>query len=126
MKSLDACQGQLEIFETTFGNEVEITKINWELALAKNLDVGWLVYNMFTESQRDKYEKAKQPEWKKYKKALQPEWEKYLKTTQQEEKKFLNFIQPEWEKYQKFAKPLRDNYKDTINWLIFDILTEED
>lgn len=123
LKSLKVCSEQLEIFETTFGDEMELTKDNWEIILDKMSQITWrFIGYLFTRSQKEKYEKTIQPEWEKYKKAIQPNYEKYEKAILVEEEKYTetkqlkrkrckNSDQPDWKKFHKEIRLDREKYK---------------
>ena len=72
LKSLGACQGQVDLFAATYGEEVIPTLAICEAA-ATIFDLDWLGRKYFKEA----YEAAKAPHREAYEAATAPHWEAY-------------------------------------------------
>ena len=72
LKSLGACQEQVDLFAATYGESVTPTLELIEAA-AQLFDFNWLGQEVFGEA----YEEATAPHWKAYEEAMAPHWKAY-------------------------------------------------
>ena len=72
LKSLDACQEQVDLFAQTYGESVTPTLAACEAA-AQLFDFNWLGQAVFGEA----YREAEAPHWKAYEEAMAPHWKAY-------------------------------------------------
>ena len=95
LKSLGACQGQVDLFAQTYGESVTPTLAACE-AVAQLFDFGWLGKEVFGQT----YEDAKAPHERAYQEAVAPLWKAY-----QEAKA------PLWKAYEEAVTPLAQALK---------------
>ena len=95
LKSLGACQGQVDLFAATYGEEVIPTLALCEAA-APIFDLDWLGRKYFKEA----YRSAKAIHWKAYEEAKAPHWEAYEAAKA-----------PHWEAYRAAVTPHREAYE---------------
>lgn len=77
LKQLRACINQVNLFQATFGEEVEVTEENCVLAAKAGIDIYWAAGNLLTKPQRKAYETAEAHLWEAYKTAVAPQREAY-------------------------------------------------
>ena len=95
IKSLNACQDQVDLFAATHGEEVIPTLAICEAA-AQQFDLDWLGVEVFGKA----YEAATAPHWEAYEAATAPHWEAYEAAEA-----------PLWEAYEAAKAPLWEALK---------------
>jgi len=85
----DACLEQVELFRSTFGDQVEVTvelalsvfdKFDWDFAARNFLSApAWAEYEKVTAPAWAEYEKVTAPAWVEYNKVMAPAWVEYNK-----------------------------------------------
>ena len=80
LKSKKACQPQIDLFRSLFGDSVEVTE---ELCVkhAQDFNWDWAADTLLSESAREDYYKATGPALKVYNKATAPALKVYIKAT---------------------------------------------
>ena len=79
LRELGACEDQILIAESVWGQEIPITKKNCLRAAQLHLDIDWVTVHFLPAPARETYEKAIATSWKAYEKATTPAWEAYEK-----------------------------------------------
>ena len=95
LKSLNACQKQVDLFAATHGEEVIPTLATCEAA-AQQFDLDWLGRKVFGRA----YQAAIEPHWEAYEAARATHWEAYEAAKA-----------PHWEAYEAAKAPLRKALK---------------
>ena len=75
-----ACKTQLDLFQATFGDRVEVT-VELAISVADKFDWTWAADNLLSYHALAEYNKAKAPAWAEYEKATAPAWAEYEKAT---------------------------------------------
>ena len=122
LKSLDACQGQVDLFAATYGKSVTPTLAACE-AVAQLFDFGWLGKEVFGQTYEDAkapherayqeavaplwkaYQEAKAPLWKAYKEAEAPLWKAYQEAKAPHWKAYEEAMAPHWKAYEEALAP---------------------
>ena len=82
LESLDACEDQLNLFQSLFGEEVEVTR---ELVIthADKFDWDWAAGNLLPRKKQAEYERVNAPAWAEYERVRAPAWAEYKRVTAQ-------------------------------------------
>ena len=128
LKSLDACQEQVDLFAQTYGESVTPTPAVCE-AVAQLFDFNWLGKEVFGEAYREAlapherayreavatlwkaYQEAKAPHWKAYEEARAPHWKAYEEARALHLKAYEEATAPHWKAYQEARAPLNQALK---------------
>jgi hypothetical protein len=89
---LDACEHQLELFKTVFGESADVTEENALRAIASGLDIHWftqqlpidhmLAFRRLSQEAVNRYNTIQEAAWTDYMKVVSPIWNKYLRCEQ--------------------------------------------
>ena len=76
---LEACDSQLALFKTVFGEQVVISPetLSEVLPKAAGFDIDWLAGRVLTNQARKAYEEARAQAWAVYNEATAPAWKAY-------------------------------------------------
>ena len=77
LKDKKACHDQIELFQETFGDAVEVTKENCIRAALAGLSILWAARNLINEQQTAAYKEARAPLLAAYEEAKAPLWAAY-------------------------------------------------
>ena len=89
LKSLDACQGQVDLFAATYGKSVTPTLAACEAA-AQLFDFSWLGQEVFGEA---------------YREAVAPHWKAYREVEAPHRKAYEEAMAPHWKAYEEAVAP---------------------
>ena len=123
LKSLKACDEQVELFNKTFPSGTEITKEACLTAASVGIDFDWACNNLLNCDQRKAYEEAKALSleayeeadaslWKAYEEAKSPLWEAYEEAKAPLWKAYEEALTPLWKAYKEANAPLWKAYKE--------------
>ena len=83
LKDLDACTEQLALFESTFGESVEVTP-ELCVSVADKFNFVWAARYLLSQSARTEYGRVRAPAWAEYERVTAPvlaEYERVLART---------------------------------------------
>ena len=100
LKSLDACQGQVDLFAATYGKSVTPTLAACEAA-AQLFDFNWLGKKVFESAYRD----AMSPHEKAYEEARAPHEKAYEEAMALHLKAYEEAMAPHWKAYEEAKAP---------------------
>ena len=118
LKSLDACEDQLNLFEEVFGESVsfktkaQATKV--AVKTAHKFDFGWASDNLLGGVYRKAYLEAEAPLLEAYEEAEAPLWEAYMEAKAPLWEAHLEAIAPLLEAYEEAEAPLWKAYNEAI------------
>ncbi len=99
LKSKKACQPQLDLFQTHFGEgSVPLTEEVFT-KFASEFDIGWAAYTLLNSEDRNEYNEVADPAYAKYTKVCDSAWAEYQKVRA-----------PAWAEYQKVRNPGLSEY----------------
>ena len=73
-----ACRTQCDLFQDTFGDQVEVT-VELAISVADKFDWTWAANNLLSYHALAEYKKAETPALAEYEKATAPAWAEYNK-----------------------------------------------
>lgn len=126
----EACEQQLDLFIEEFGDSVELTKENWNRAIAVGLEVVWLfkflpigkraVFTEYRTEQSEKYQEVHKPLWEAYKEIEKPAYDKYNSINMRaydeynenniSVTEYLDIKEPAYAKYREIKQPAHIHY----------------
>ena len=108
LKAKNACRDQIELFQETFGDAVEVTQENCLKAARASLDFGCLL----DRKQRAAYEVAKAPLWAAYREAEAPLLAAYEEAEAPLLAAYEEAKAPLWAAYEEAEAPLLAAYEE--------------
>ena len=114
LKSLGACEDQVELFESRFGESVELTK---ELMIeqSKDFDLDWLADEILSTDDLKAYDEAIASALKAYEEAEAPALKAYEEAAA-----------PAWKAYEEAVAPALKAYDEAGASSLYDILSKGD
>ena len=99
LESLDACEDQLNLFQSLFGEEVEVTR---ELVIthADKFDWDWAAEKLLPRKKSAEYERVRAPAWAEYERVRAPAWAEYERVRA-----------PAWAEYKRVTAQALAEYK---------------
>ena len=108
LKAKDACEDQVQLFQETFGDTLELKSKDQALKLAKvmaqEFDFDWASEELLNDFEA--YKEAKAPLWKAYKEAEAPLWNAYKEAKAPLVKAYEEAGVPLWKAYKEAEAPL--------------------
>jgi len=113
LQKLRACIGQLKLFQTLFGDEVEVTR---ELIIehAEKFDWDWAAGHLLSRKKYEDYEAKRQPIYEDYREKIKPIYEDYWEKRKQIDEDYWEKRKPIFEDYQAKRKQIYEDYQAKI------------
>ena len=89
LRRAGACEPQVQLFKTTFGQSAEVN-LETALKMAQKFDWNWAAANLLPA-----------PAWKAYEEAMAPAWKAYDEARAQASKAYKEATAPAWKAYEE-------------------------
>ena len=114
LKRRNACQGQVELFASTFGEEVEVTVEKARQYANTLFDFEWAGRKLLTPANAEAHKEAIAPRRMAYEEAVAPHWKAYQEAKAVRRMAFEEAVAPHRKAYQEAVAPRRMAFEEAV------------
>ena len=111
LKSKDACQGQLDLFKTHFGDKPVPLNKKVFTKFSSEFDIAWAAKHLLDSTDFVEYDKVQGPALAEYENVRDPALAEYYKVRAKAWTEFEKVRDTAWGEYEKIRDPAQAEYK---------------